>query len=1065
VARPGQDPDRTPRGQAEAVLRILTTLFAIVVEIAGFLVAGAAVLTGLAAWRLASGPIEVEALKPMIENTAAEYGFDLSVGSTALRWYGFDQPVAVVARDVVLRGTSGEPVARFAEAAADLDVPDLLRGEIEPLAIALIRPRVTVIRTAEGDFAFDVADREAEAVGTDAAAPGGDAGIDTAFVRSLLAGLDPGHGAAGPLGKLVRFQVVAGAILLDDRLTGRRWRLPTTDIDLHRDAAGISGRVSTEVAIGGRRPRLSGQLQFDSSTRQLFATVAFEGVVPADFTSAAAFLAPLDSIRSPLSGRIDLAFDRRFRIETARFLVEGQATRLSVAPMLSSELTAASMRLTGSVEPQRRVLNIDSAEIDLGGPVIFLTARAEEAADIVELFGTAAIETMPLDLVGTYWPPEIAPGARRWIAANMRTGVVNSALFGFHVRGPAAALDDVAMVSLDGTVDLAGATITYLDGLPPLLGVDGHAAFDKAVFRARIGSGAVDDVTLLPTTAVITGLDLPDQAIDLDVAITGPVAETLAILDAPRLGYARKLGIAPGRTGGDMSGRLRMRFLLENDLRFDGVALAASANLHDLVIDDLAPGYRLSRGGLALTLDGTGLRGRGVVRLNDVPFEIEGVQRFDDTSVSARLDFRARLDAEARRALAIPPIDALDGTVGLRASVEEWRGGDTVLEGRLDLSDASLRFEAIDWRKPVGPDSELTARINIRDGRPHSIRDIVFDAPGLAVRGGVAFDGRGGLGLVTIDSFRHGRTDLSGTVALDGSDRLNASLEGRALDVSPMLQGGREDREARTATADGPSYDVSLDIDQVILGGDRSLASVNGTIRGRGDSIDGGGLSGRLSGGGSVDMRIGPSPAAAGQQTISLTTDNAGNLLRAFDVTDTVERGKLVLQGTRTGGPGGPVAGHVDASDLVFVDAPGMAKLLAATSPGGLADLFATTGLTFDRASADVAYDPRRRSVVLRQGQAAGGDLGITFDGRLDLAAETVDIAGTIVPIYHVNRLIGAIPLIGDILTGGNDGGLFAATYTVTGSFQDPQVDVNPLSALAPGFLRRLFFEATPSEN
>jgi len=41
-------------------------------------------------------------------------------------------------------------------------------------------------------------------------------------------------------------------------------------------------------------------------------------------------------------------------------------------------------------------------------------------------------------------------------------------------------------------------------------------------------------------------------------------------------------------------------------------------------------------------------------------------------------------------------------------------------------------------------------------------------------------------------------------------------------------------------------------------------------------------------------------------------------------------------------------------------------------------------------------------------------------------------------------------------LTGGG-GGVFAATYRVTGPLDDARVSVNPLSTLAPGFLRNLF--------
>jgi hypothetical protein len=42
-------------------------------------------------------------------------------------------------------------------------------------------------------------------------------------------------------------------------------------------------------------------------------------------------------------------------------------------------------------------------------------------------------------------------------------------------------------------------------------------------------------------------------------------------------------------------------------------------------------------------------------------------------------------------------------------------------------------------------------------------------------------------------------------------------------------------------------------------------------------------------------------------------------------------------------------------------------------------------------------------------------------------------------------------------LTGGEGEGLLAVTYHMTGDLGDPEVSVNPLSALAPGFLRGLF--------
>ena len=50
---------------------------------------------------------------------------------------------------------------------------------------------------------------------------------------------------------------------------------------------------------------------------------------------------------------------------------------------------------------------------------------------------------------------------------------------------------------------------------------------------------------------------------------------------------------------------------------------------------------------------------------------------------------------------------------------------------------------------------------------------------------------------------------------------------------------------------------------------------------------------------------------------------------------------------------------------------------------------------------------------------------------------------------------MGAI--VGELFTGGEGSGVFAATYEVDGALNDPDVSVNPLAALAPGALRGLF--------
>ncbi|HTT78457.1 MAG TPA: hypothetical protein VMF86_02150, partial [Stellaceae bacterium] len=76
--------------------------------------------------------------------------------------------------------------------------------------------------------------------------------------------------------------------------------------------------------------------------------------------------------------------------------------------------------------------------------------------------------------------------------------------------------------------------------------------------------------------------------------------------------------------------------------------------------------------------------------------------------------------------------------------------------------------------------------------------------------------------------------------------------------------------------------------------------------------------------------------------------------------------------------------------------------------------------------------------------------------GWVDTESDRLALQGTVAPAYALNSIVGYVPIIGKLFGGGSQG-LFAADYRLSGASADPQVWVNPLSALAPGFLRQLF--------
>ena len=64
---------------------------------------------------------------------------------------------------------------------------------------------------------------------------------------------------------------------------------------------------------------------------------------------------------------------------------------------------------------------------------------------------------------------------------------------------------------------------------------------------------------------------------------------------------------------------------------------------------------------------------------------------------------------------------------------------------------------------------------------------------------------------------------------------------------------------------------------------------------------------------------------------------------------------------------------------------------------------------------------------------------------------------GTFIPLYGLNNMFGQIPLFGIFLGGGSKEGLVGVTFEVVGPTSGPVLRVNPISAVAPGLLRKFF--------
>jgi hypothetical protein len=365
----------------------------------------------------------------------------------------------------------------------------------------------------------------------------------------------------------------------------------------------------------------------------------------------------------------------------------------------------------------------------------------------------------------------------------------------------------------------------------------------------------------------------------------------------------------------------------------------------------------------------------------------------------------------------------------------------------------------------------------------------------LSLRGRASFGRRSRLDRVEITESIFGGSRFTGDVQPPerNGGAWSIGLRGPLLDLRPVLgppghaEGGAAQQPAQpqpqppaAADAAGPPLLLDLRFDRVTMGGDRNLLGVQARAR-----TDARGVlrearaTGRTApqGLGYTPPRPSGAPAAIGQpgpfdftliprgerRQLRLVAEDGGGLLHALDLVNSIQGGRLnVTASYNELRPGAPLTGTAELDHFLLRDAPAVAKLLQAMTLYGLVEAAqGGSGLLFNRLVAPFTLTPE--ALTLADARAFSASLGVTAKGRILRERAIAEIEGTIVPAYLFNTLLGNLPIIGRLFSPEAGGGLFAATYRIQGPLADPQVVVNPLAALTPGFLRGLFGLFTPN--
>jgi len=1015
------------------------------------LFAATAILFAFLAWRLAAGPVSLALLTPYL-NDALDYGdagFRAEIEDTVLAWAGWDRTLDIRAINVRIRTRDGRPVATVPQVGLNLSARSLLRGQLRATEIEIVGATVRAARRADGSFDF----------GIETAASAADPGAGNVLAL-IVSELSKPRGR-GPLGLLERVRVTEADLSLRDDARGALWQVEDAALQLWRSDRGVEGELAADLDLGVQKTRIVAAAVFDPDARGIGARVAFRDLFLPLLAERLPLPGELRDIRMPLTGSVGFSVDADGRASRIDFDLTGGIGDIRVAALRPEPYALRSLMLRGRIGDRLDGAVIEEARIALGDVTLSLSGTIERAAD--GKFGFAldgGFDSLTPETLIRHWPPTVARDARAWIAEHIRQGRILDGVLKTRVTPEMMRTARLPSQSILLDFRFEGLEVDYFTGLPKMTEARGQARLsvnqlDLSVAEARVGPLAVSDGALL-----ITDLDLKDQNAEINVVVRGSIRDSLELIDHKPLRLAADLGIRPAEVGGLSAVRARFVFPLEKALKLEQVEIAAAANLTQVALPRVFEGMALSDGELALKVGKTRLDAEGRGRLNGVPMAIRWSENFRARDFSSRYQLSGTLDDRARQALDIEFAPYVSGPVPVEATIDVDRRGPYRIQAKGDLRNARLAAEALKWSKPAGVPAAFEVALESNAPGAVEVESIRLTGEAMTLRGALRVE-NGKPNHIAIRELRYDNNLLSLAARREADGIWRIAAQGQQFDLRPFTTAVFE--------ADGPPGDgaresdaapvnIEARIESLILTDNHVVNDFQATMARRGDAWREVDARGRLAQSAPLHWRVWPD---GNVRRTTLTSDDGGAVLSSLRVTDSVVGGSLRIEGTiRDDLPAAPVQGKAELNDFKLVRAPLLARILNIGSFAGIAQLLSGEGVSFARA--EVPFAIEGASLRINEGRAWGSAMGFTGSGLVDFAGGQTNINGTIVPSYTINSALGYIPLIGRIFTSREGEGVFGATYQIAGPLADPRVSVNPLSALAPGILRRMFEPSDP---
>lgn len=1049
-----------------------------------FLVGG-----GILVWRLNEGPIEVGFARKYIESELSDPASDLAlqVGSVHLAWSAIESRPMITLQDVRLMNTRlNRPAFSFQSASVSLSRRGLLLGQVSPRTITLNQPLIGLVRGSDNKLQLSMMRDAAQSTANVAEQPEKTTG-DFFEVLDMLAKPPRELPRSFPLRSLRMITITDARMMVEDHVLNQSWLVPKIEMAFRRGEKNLVTSASLWLESDlVKTPTLVAEAAYFGSSRNIVMDMKLHDLRASFLASKLPDLSWIKNQNVSLNGTAQARFDPGMILTQMDATLSSKNGQFSLPDLYDAPLSYQSLSVSTHYDNATKTFTITDSDLRIAEDfqvAITGSVTQNEKGDLHAPL-SLRIDSLSQKRVAEYWPKVLrGESAEDWALHRLSEGrlhdsTINATLDGvkrmIEVPDSIGEMTEDWVVDLDAlTIDFAveNMTVDYAKPLLPVIGANGRGHYDYAT----------DDMTIDIESGTLGDLDIKAGKIFIDTVYGDDVGT--AVIDATLEGplktvfdYIAKKPINVTdiptdvtKVEGTVKFDLKVTLPTLADLPADQIVVAAEGTVENALLPALVNGLDV-RGKVVKAKIKDGLlnvSGAGQLDGRDMDFTYDQYFESKGKPYSAQVVADIAVDKGLRDKFGIDLSDWLDGTMPAKITYTQPGGGSKKAEitATIDATPGIIMVKPMNYQKPPGQAGKASLNATLDDGDLKTIQNLTIETPELKATGGqMTFAQVGKETQLRSGKFTRAQlreTDVAIDFILSPANLLVMDIKGGFLDGRPFLENNKNKGGTIQADYTGPALQVTVNANRVRTAEARMIQNVKLNV-----DMDKKGDLRRIEmdssvGKGKLFFRYKPNQQGT-KMTLRVETDDAGATLQAFDVYENIRGGKMLIAGESVaGGDLKLIKGKGEITNFIVFDAPVLARLVNALSLPGIMQLLNSDGISFTRLESDFGWEMTKGGNVFsfENGRTAGASMGLTFEGGVNGITDTMQINGTIVPVSAVNDLIGNIPLLGDILSGGSAGGVFAATYSVRGPTKTPTTMVNPLAVLTPGFLRRIFFE------